>query len=46
LKFSNSDYSNFGYFNIADPSGNLYYNTPVNSSNTQLTFSESKEQEP
>jgi hypothetical protein len=43
LKFSNSNYINFGYFNIADSYGNLYYNTPVNSSNIQLTFSESKE---
>jgi hypothetical protein len=44
LKFSNSNYGYFGYFNIDDSYGNLYYLATGDSSNTQLTFSsESKE---
>jgi hypothetical protein len=37
LKFSNSSKSNFGYFNIADDYGNLYWSNNSNGSNYALT---------
>jgi hypothetical protein len=39
LMISNSNYSNFGYFNIGDSYGNLYYLTTVDNSNVQFTYS-------
>jgi hypothetical protein len=38
LKLSNSNYANYGYLNIGDASGNLYFYTTANSFNWQLTF--------
>jgi hypothetical protein len=37
LKFSNSTYSEFGYFRIGDSDGNLYYFTTVNQASNKLT---------
>jgi hypothetical protein len=37
LKLSNANHSYFGYFNIGDSDGNLFFYTTVNAANNKLT---------